>query len=100
MLYTPFLDGDKYTILKDAQDSCHKLGLDFDTVFANTNTCYQPNEAGESCGRCGACNERIEAFDKLGVTDPVSYVSNWSTILDQARKVKDTYQSQSEVFMV
>ena len=98
--YTPFLDGDKYTILKDAQDSCHKLGLDFDTVFANTNTCYQPNGAGESCGRCGSCNERIEAFDKLGVTDPVSYVSNWSTILDQARKVKDTYQSQSEVFMV
>lgn len=72
--YLPYLDGDKYTILQDAYQNCKLLGLDFETVFRNTNTCYQPNEKGESCGKCGSCTERLEAFEKLGIKDPVDYV--------------------------
>jgi len=73
--YLPYMEKDKYFILKDAQESCIKLGLDFNTVFANTNTCYAPNAAGESCGKCGSCTERLEAFEKLGIKDPVKYSS-------------------------
>lgn len=72
--YLPYINGDKSTILKDAYMNCKLLGLDFETVFRNTNTCYQPNDKGESCGKCGSCTERLEAFEKLGIKDPVSYV--------------------------
>lgn len=71
--YLPYLEGDKFTILQDAVKSCEELKLDFDTIFANTNTCYQPNENGDSCGKCGSCTERLEAFEKLGIKDPVKY---------------------------
>ena len=71
--YLPYLQGDKFTILQDAEQSCNELSLNFDTIFANTNTCYQPNEDGESCGKCGSCTERLEAFEKLGRKDPVKY---------------------------
>ena len=71
--YLPFLNDDKFTILTDAYESCKKLKLSFNRVFANTNTCYKPNEKGESCKKCGSCTERLEAFTKLGMADPVLY---------------------------
>ena len=72
--YLPYLEGNKFTILKDARACCDDLNLDFTTIFKNTNTCYKPNEKGESCGKCGSCTERLEGFEQLGVTDPVPYV--------------------------
>ena len=42
-------------------------------VLRNTHTCYDPNEKGESCGKCGSCTERLEAFEKNGWKDPVKY---------------------------
>ena len=36
--YTPYLNGDKYDILLDGEALCHKLGIDFDHVYARTNT--------------------------------------------------------------
>ena len=36
--YLPYLEGDKETILRDAEDSLEKLNLNFETIFANTNT--------------------------------------------------------------
>lgn len=72
--YLPYLEGDKFTILQDAIESCSVLELDFNIIFRNTNTCYQPTEDGRSCGRCGSCTERLEAFDKLKIKDPVEYV--------------------------
>ena len=44
----PYIDGDKVTILQDALDSCKKLNLNFETVFANTSTSYEPDEYGLS----------------------------------------------------
>ena len=73
--YLPYLEGDKYSILKDCLINCSNLGLDFETILRNTNTCYQPNENGESCGICGSCSERLEAFEKLEIKDPVQYIS-------------------------
>lgn len=36
-----------------------------------TRTCYKDQEL--SCGKCGSCQERLEAFAQLGIKDPVDY---------------------------
>jgi 7-cyano-7-deazaguanine synthase len=46
-----------------------KLGVDYKL----THTCYKPNEKGESCGNCGSCSERLEAFAENKITDPLTY---------------------------
>ena len=71
--YLPYIEKNKHYILKDALKICKKLNLDFDRIFSNTNTCYNPNKKGESCGKCGSCTERLEAFELLKRTDPVTY---------------------------
>ena len=73
-LYLPYIEKDKEFILRDALISCKKLGIDFDTVFANTNTSYNPDENGRSSGTSGADVERILAFHAIGRKDPVEYV--------------------------
>ena len=59
----PYLAASKIDILTDGL----KLGLD----YANTWTCYNGRE--KACGVCGACQERLEAFAKNGVSDPLEY---------------------------
>jgi len=79
--YLPYLNINKEGILKDAIKSCTKLNLNFNIIFKNTNTCYKPNKKGESCGKCGSCSERIEAFINLDLKDPVKYVEkDWNKI--------------------
>ena len=73
-LYLPYLNGDKGDIVIDCHKCCEQLGLDFDYIMSRTLTCYKPNADGESCGTCGSCTERIEAFAKAGLKDPVNYV--------------------------
>lgn len=83
-LYLPYIESDKEFILRDAMISCKKLGLDFDTVFANTNTSYNPDRSGKSSGTSGADVERILAFHKIGRKDPVEYVNSWEEVLSGA----------------
>ena len=59
--HLPYIDGDKESILRDAEQALDSLNLDFDTVFANTNTSYNPDSQGRSSGRSGADVERILA---------------------------------------
>jgi len=40
--FTPYLEGDKFTILQDGEKLCQKLGLNFDEVYSRTNTSYKP----------------------------------------------------------
>jgi len=40
--FTPYLQGDKFTILQDGEVLCKELGLDFDEVYSRTNTSYKP----------------------------------------------------------
>ena len=94
--YLPYLDGDKETILKDAEQSLDRLGLDFDTVFANTNTSYNPDERGRSSGKSGADVERILAFNAIGRADPVQYVKPWKEILKDALGVESAYNEVSQ----
>ena len=71
--YTPYLEGDKYDILKDGEVLCKKLDIDFDEVYARTNTSYKPTPEGWSDYKSASSVERIEAFIKLGRPDPVQY---------------------------
>ncbi len=84
--YTPYLDVHKFDILKDGQDCCKQLGLDFYEVYKRTNTSYKPIQHSTrenmspvwtkkwySDYKSASSVERIEAFIKLGVADPVEY---------------------------
>ena len=95
-LYLPYIDGDKVTILKDAEVSCAKLALDFDQIFRNTNTSYAPDEDGRANGKTGSDVERILAFHEIGRVDPVEYVAGWENALKQALLFKEQSTGQSE----
>ena len=86
--HLPYIDGDKEVILRDAENALSTLNLDFDTVFANTNTSYNPDSEGRSSGRSGADVERILAFHAIGRKDPVTYVDSWDTVLANALQVE------------
>lgn len=89
----PYVDGDKESILRDAIISCDFLGLDFDTVFSNTNTSYSPDELGRSSGKTGADVERILAFHAIGRKDPVQYVEDWDAVLEHAIKTERQFEA-------
>ncbi|MCG7531935.1 7-cyano-7-deazaguanine synthase QueC [Psychrobium sp. MM17-31] len=62
-IVSPYIDVDKIGILTDGL----RMGLD----YGETWTCYNGRE--NACGKCGSCEERLEAFEKNGVQDPLSY---------------------------
>jgi 7-cyano-7-deazaguanine synthase len=62
-IVTPYLEVSKTAILTAGL----KMGLDFNLSW----TCYNGRE--KACGKCGACQERLEAFTENGVTDPLEY---------------------------
>ena len=92
---TPYLDGDKFDILKDGAKCCSELGLDFDKVYANTNTSYKPiNINGDwySDYKSASSVERVEAFIKLGRPDPTPYANekgkvSWDFVKTEVQKV-------------
>ena len=62
-LHAPYLKLTKADILRRGL----KLGVD----YSKTWTCYLGEE--KACGKCGACNERLMAFECNGITDPIEY---------------------------
>ena len=117
--YTPYLDGDKYSILQDGDSCCECLGLDFNEVYARTNTSYKPiyyiPGEGQQVGILGAYNkdgsekgkwysdyksassvERVEAFMKLGKPDPVAYADengpvSWETVVKHVETILNNH---------
>jgi len=83
--YTPYMEGNKFTILQDGEKCCNELGLNFDEVYKRTNTSYKPifiyNNNGNhdnpgkwySDYKSASSVERVEAFIKLGRPDPAEY---------------------------
>ena len=45
------------------------LGVD----YAQTTSCYQPDERGAACGVCDSCRLRRAGFVEAGVADPTRY---------------------------
>ena len=93
-LELPYIDSDKESILQDAILSCDELKLDFDTVFANTNTSYDPDDLGRSSGKTGSDIERILAFHAIGRKDPVEYQDEWSVVLSHALAIESEHMDK------
>ena len=110
--YTPYLSDDKAGILKDGERCCIYLHLNFDKVYAKTNTSYKPikhkiefNNATEtwyeeewfSDYKSASSVERVEAFMKLGRKDPVQYADEygpvtWEYVKEFVSSVLENYE--------
>ncbi len=64
-IHAPLLQMTKEQIITRGRE----LGVD----YSLTHSCYDPNEEGQSCGRCDSCTLRLAAFAKLGLEDPAAY---------------------------
>lgn len=62
---TPLIDIYKPEIIK--------LGLSLGVDYSRTFSCYDPNEQGQSCGKCMSCTTRISSFTEAGFCDPINY---------------------------
>ena len=94
--FTPYLEGDKFTILQDGEVLCGKLGLDFDEVYKRTNTSYKPYPSGNSDYKSASSVERVEAFIKLGKKDPVIYedetgIVSWEHVVNEVTKTLENH---------
>ena len=92
--YLPYVNGDKVTILNDAMKSCQELGIDFDTIFSNTITSYNPDNEGRSSGKSGSDIERILAFHKIGRRDPIEYIEPWEKVLQNAITTENDFKDE------
>ena len=92
---TPYLMGDKFDILEDGIRCCELLHLEFDRVYALTNTSYKPlNIDGTwySDYKSASSVERVEAFLKVGRPDPVPYADEsgpvtWATVRQHVEQI-------------
>jgi 7-cyano-7-deazaguanine synthase len=106
--FTPYLEGNKYTILKDGEELCKDLRLNFDEVYSRTNTSYKPilHFMGMAPGgphyewfsdyKSASSVERVEAFIKLGRPDPVKYADetgpvSWEVVKTSVETVLANY---------
>ena len=110
--FTPYLQGNKYTILKDGEELCKDFRLNFDEVYSRTNTSYKPmqhliqyDKDGKSWFekewfsdyKSASSVERVEAFLRLGRKDPVSYADEygpvtWDTVKKHVEKIIEEHE--------
>ncbi len=114
--FTPYLEGDKFTILQDGEVLCEELGLNFDEVYKRTNTSYKPIliKSGRlertatglmgypesdwySDYKSASSVERVEAFIKLGRKDPAPYADEtgpvtWEHVVEEVTKVLEAHK--------
>lgn len=62
-LHAPFIDKSKAEVVAEGL----RLGVPFHLAWS----CYEGGDV--ACGVCGTCRDRLRAFEKNGVTDPVAY---------------------------
>jgi 7-cyano-7-deazaguanine synthase len=107
--WTPYLEGDKYTILKDGERLCKELDIEFDEVYKRTNTSYKPLSLVVeilpgwtelqwfSDYKSASSVERVEAFIKLGRPDPAPYADEtgpvtWEHVVAEVTKVLENHE--------
>lgn len=64
-IHTPLIQMTKAEIIR--------RGTELSVDYGLTHSCYAPNEAGVSCGRCDACQLRLKGFAEAGLADPIVY---------------------------
>ena len=64
-IHTPLIQLSKAEIIR--------TGLDLGVDYRLTHSCYDPNPAGVSCGRCDSCLLRLKGFSEAWIDDPVEY---------------------------
>ncbi|WP_227354871.1 7-cyano-7-deazaguanine synthase QueC [Haladaptatus salinisoli] len=62
-LVAPFVEWSKTDIAR--------RGVDLDVPYEHTWSCYRASEP--ACGTCDACAYRLQAFQNVGVRDPIEY---------------------------
>ena len=114
--FTPYMDGDKFSILQDGEVLCEELGLDFNEVYSRTMTSYKPirlevweytedpsvkifKHKWHSDYKSASSVERVEAFIKLGRPDPVEYADEtgpvtWETARIYVEQVLSEYEKE------
>ena len=110
--FTPYINGMKFDILKDGEELCKDLRLNFDEVYSRTNTSYKPmqhliqyDKDGKSWFekewfsdyKSASSVERVEAFLRLGRKDPVSYADEygpvtWDTVKKHVEKIIEEHE--------
>lgn len=66
-IHTPLIRLSKREIIELARE----LGVD----LRLTHSCYDPDAAGRSCGRCDSCRLRLKGFAEAGMRDPLEYAA-------------------------
>ncbi|MEA2084192.1 MAG: 7-cyano-7-deazaguanine synthase QueC [Thermodesulfobacteriota bacterium] len=51
-------------------------GMSLGVDYAETHSCYNPDETGRACGKCDSCRLRLKGFSEAGVIDPAPYQSD------------------------
>ena len=64
-IHTPLIHLSKAEIIRQGT----ALGID----YAQTISCYNPDEQGRGCGKCDSCRLRAEGFSQAGLPDPTKY---------------------------
>mgnify|MGYP000356601684 CR=1 FL=1 len=99
--YTPYMEGNKFTILEDGNSCVECLGLDFNEVYKRTNTSYKPikhQDIWYSDYKSASSVERVEAFIKLGKPDSVEYADengpvSWDTVVEHVKQTIKNYET-------
>lgn len=118
-IYTPYLETDKFGILQNGKECCELLNLDFNQVYSKTNTSYKPikyivplysdkeltirvNDVKEiwfSDYKSASSVERVEAFIKLGVKDPINYADengpvSWEQVVEHVTDILENHKNK------
>lgn len=64
-IHTPLMDKTKGEIVQ--------MGLALGIDYSLTSSCYDPDDAGRSCGHCDSCLLRLKGFAEAGSHDPIAY---------------------------
>ena len=64
-IHTPLISMTKGEIIRKGL----ALGVD----YSLTHSCYDPDKAGNACGRCDSCRIRLKGFQESGTADPINY---------------------------
>jgi 7-cyano-7-deazaguanine synthase len=57
--------------VEESKTEIAERGLDLGVPYEHTWSCYRENEP--ACGTCDSCAFRLQAFQRLGVRDPIEY---------------------------